>query len=76
MEITQSEQKRRNLKNEDNLRHLRDNIKHTSFHITGVSGVENREKGAENLFEKIIAENSTNMAKEKSTHVQEGQNHK
>jgi len=63
MEITPSEQKRRNLKNENNLRHLRDNIKHTSFHITGVPGVEKREKGAENLFEKIIAENSTNMAK-------------
>ena len=54
MEITPSEQKRRNLKNENNLRHLRDNIKHTSFHITGVPGVEKREKGAENLFEKII----------------------
>ena len=76
MEITPSEQKRRNLKNENNLRHLRDNIKHTSFHITGVPGVEKREKGEENLFEKIIAENSTNVAKEKSTHVQEGHNHK
>ena len=63
MEITPSEQKRRNLKNENNLRHLRDNIKHTSFHITGVPGVEKREKGAENLFEQLLAEKLPNLGK-------------
>ena len=47
-------------------------IKHTSIHIMG-SQKEKREKGAENIFEEIIAENFPNMGKEKLTKVQEAQ---
>ena len=42
-------------KNEDSLRDLWDNIKHTNIHIIGVPKGDEREKEAENLFEVIIA---------------------
>ena len=44
-------------KNEDSLRDLWDNIKHTNSHIIGASVGEEREKGPEKIFEEIIAEN-------------------
>ena len=44
-------------RNEDRLRVLWDNITHTKIHIIGVSEGEEREKGAENMFEDKIAEN-------------------
>ena len=43
-------------KNEDSLRDLWDNIKHTNSHIIGASVGEEREKGPEKIFEEIIAE--------------------
>ena len=72
VEITQAQQKkeRRILKNEDSLRDLSDNIKHTNIHIIRVPG-EEREKGAEKLFEGIIAENFPNLGKEIDIHTQE-----
>ena len=36
---------------------LSDSIKHTNIHIIGVPEKQEGEKGAENLFEEIIAEN-------------------
>ena len=42
--------KQRILKNEDSLRDLWDNIKHTNIHIIWASEGEEREKRAENLF--------------------------
>ena len=65
-EITQAEQikEKRIEKNEDNLRDLCDNIKHTNICITGVTEGEERNKVAENLFEEIIAENFPNLRKE------------
>ena len=38
-------------RNEDSLRDLWDNIKHTNIHIIGVPEGEEREKGPEKIFE-------------------------
>ena len=59
MEITATEQniEKRMKRNEDSLRDLWDNIKHTNSHIIGASVGEEREKGPEKIFEEIIAEN-------------------
>ena len=66
MEITDVEQKReKRLKtNEESLRELWDNIKHTNMHIIGVPEGEEREKGTEKIFQEIIAGNFPNMGKE------------
>ena len=51
-------------RNEDSLRDLWNNIKHTNIHILGAPEGEEREKGPEKIFEEIIAENFPNMGKE------------
>ena len=56
-------------KNEDSLRDLWNNIKHTNIHIIGVP--EDRLKGPEKIFEEIIAESSSNVGKEIVNQVQE-----
>ena len=75
MEITAMEQnKEKRIKsNEDSLRDLWDNIKHTNFHITGIPEGEEREKGPEKISEEIIVEKSPNMGRERLTQVQEVQ---
>ena len=60
-------------RNEDSLRNLWDNIKHTNNHIIGVPEGEEREKGPEKIFEDIIVKNFPNMGKEIATQVQEAQ---
>ena len=45
-------------------RKLSDIIKHSNIHITEVPEKENRERGAENLFEEMRAENLPNVGKE------------
>ena len=52
---------------------LRDNIKCTNIHIIECPGGEERDKGLENIFEEIIAENFPNMGKETLNQVQEVQ---
>ena len=52
---------------------LRDNIKCTNIHIIEGPGGEERDKGLENIFEEIIAENFPNMGKETLNQVQEVQ---
>ena len=66
VEITATEQniEKRMKRNEDSLRDLWDNIKHTNNHIIGVPEGEVRETGREKIFEKIIAENFPSMGKE------------
>ena len=59
--------------NEDSLRDLWDNIKHTNIHIIGVPEGEEREKEPKKIFEEIIVENFPNMGKEIATQVQEAQ---
>ena len=60
-------------RNEDSLRDLWDNIKHTNIHVIGVPEGEDREKGPEKIFEEIILENFPHMGNEIATEVQEVQ---
>ena len=59
--------------NEDSLRDLCDNIKHTNIHIIGVPEGEERQKGAENILENIIAENFPNLGKGTDIQLQKAQ---
>ena len=58
MEITQSDQHTENQmkKHKSNIRDLWDNIKQANLHIIGLPGGK-EEKGIENIFEEITAEN-------------------
>jgi len=51
-------------RNEDSLREVWDNIKHTNIHITGIPEGEEREKGLEKILEELVVENFHNMGKE------------
>ena len=75
VEITTAEQKieKRMKRNEDSLRDLWDNIKHTNIHIIGVPEREEREKGPEKIFEEIISEYFPNTGKKIVKQVQEAQ---
>ena len=75
MEIMDVEQKskKRLKRNEESLRELWDNVKHTNIRIIGVPEGEEREKGTEKIFQEILAENFPNMGKESSTQIQEAQ---
>ena len=75
MEITTSEQnKEKRLKRiEDSVRDFWDNIKCPNIRIIGVPEEEDKKKGTEKIFEKIIVENFTDMGKEIVNQVQETQ---
>ena len=60
-------------RNEDSLRDLWDNIKRNNIHIIEVPEGEEKEKGPEKIFEKIIVQNFPNMGKKIATQVQEAQ---
>ena len=60
-------------KNEERLRNLQDNLKHSNIRIIGVLEGEEEEEEIENLFEKIMKENFHNLAKEIDIQVQEAQ---
>ena len=51
-------------KNEERLRNLWDNFKHSNIQIIGVPGGDEEEQEIENLFENIMKENFPNLAKE------------
>ena len=51
-------------KNDERLRNLQDNFKHSNIQIIGVPEGEEEEQGMENLFENIMKENFPNLAKE------------
>ena len=74
-EITATEQnKEKRMKRiEDSLRNLWENIKHTNIRIIGVPEEEEKKKGSEKIFEKIIVENFPNMGKEIVNQIQEAQ---
>ena len=61
--ITTTEQKKekRMKRNENSLRDLWDDIKCTNIHIIGAPEGEEREKGPEEIFQEIIAENFPNL---------------
>ena len=71
VEINEAERKKR-IKNEDNLRDLWDNVKCPNIWIIGVSE-EDKKKGQEEILEEIIVENFPKMGKEIATQVQETQ---
>ena len=75
LEITAAEpnNKKRKKRNEDSLRDLWDNIKHTNIHIIEVPEGEEREKRPEKIFVEIIVKNFPNMGKDTLTQVQEVQ---
>ena len=67
METTQSEKQKEKqiLKNENSLWDLWRNIKCTNIQIIGVPEGEEREKGIENVFKKIMAKDFPNRWKRK-----------
>ena len=73
VEINQAERKKEKIieRNEDNLRDLWDNVKHTNIQIIGVPEEEDKKKGHEKILEEIIVENFLKMGKEIATQVQE-----
>ena len=75
VEITTTEQnkEKRMKRTEDAIRDLWDNIKCTSIRIIGGPEEEEKKKGTEKIFEKIIVENFPNMEKEIVNQVQEAQ---
>ena len=76
VEIMDVEQKReKRLKtNEESLRELWDNTKHTNVYIIGQPEGEEREKGTEKIFQDyLIAKNFLHMGKEPLTQIQEAQ---
>ena len=68
MEIMDTEQKRekRSKTNEEHLRELWNNVKHTNIHIIGMPEGEEREKETEKIFQEIIAEKFPNMERKHS----------
>ena len=58
-------------KNEERLRNIWGNFKHSNISIIGLPEGEEQEQEIENLFENIMKENFPNLAKE--TEFQEGQ---
>ena len=58
---------------EDSLRDLWENIKCTNIRIIGVPEEEEKKKGADHLFEEIMAENFPNLVKEIDVYIQEAQ---
>ena len=58
-------------KNEERLRNLWDNFKPSNIQIIGVPEGEEKEQEIENVFEKIMKENSPNLVKELDMQVQD-----
>ena len=75
VEITAKEQnkEKRMKRNEDSLRDIWSNIKHSNIRIIGVTEQEEKEKGSEKIFEEIIGKNFPNMGKKIVTQDQEAQ---
>ena len=68
-----SREEKRIKRNEDNLRHLWDNVKHPNIRIIGVPKEEDKKKDHEKILEEIIVENFPTVGKEIATQVQETQ---
>ena len=65
--------KKKNKRNEDNLRDLQDNMKCSNIQIIGVPEEKDKKKDHEKILEEIIVENFPKMGKEIITKVQETQ---
>ena len=75
VEINEAKGKKlkKNLKIDDNLRDLWNNVKCPNFWIIGVPEEEDKKKDHEKILEEIIVENFPKMGKEIATQVQETQ---
>ena len=75
VEINEAERKKeKRIKgNEENLRDLWDNVKHSNIRIIGVPEEEDKKKGHEKILEEMIVENFLKIWKEIATQVQESQ---
>ena len=74
VEINESERKKeKQVKRNENLRDLWDNVKHPNIQIIGVPEEEDKEKDYEKILQEIIVENFSKMGKEIITKVQETQ---
>ena len=67
----EQDEETRILKNEERLRNLWDNFKHSDIQIIGMPEGEEEEQEIENLFEKIMKENYPNLLKEIDIQVRE-----
>ena len=72
VEINETEKKKEK-RNEDNLRDLWDNVKRPNIRIIGIPQEEDKKKDHEKILEEQIAENFPKMGKEIVTQVQETQ---
>ena len=75
VEINETERKKekRIKRNEDNLRDLRDNVKHPNIRIIRVPEEEDKKKDHKKILEEITVENFPKMGKEIITQFQETQ---
>ena len=74
VEINEAEEKRKKeLKEENDLRDLWDNVKCPNIQIMEVPEEEDKKKGHEKILEEMIVENFPKMGKEIITQVQETQ---
>uniref|UniRef100_A0A3Q2KN25 L1 transposable element RRM domain-containing protein n=1 Tax=Equus caballus TaxID=9796 RepID=A0A3Q2KN25_HORSE len=73
IELLQAEEEReaRFKRNEETLRELSDTIRRCNVRIIGIPEGEEKEKGAENLFKEIMAENFPNLVREMDLQVTE-----
>ena len=65
--------KKKNKRNEDNLRDLQDSVKCPNIRIIGVPEEEDKKKDHKKILEEIIVEKFPKMGKEIITQVQETQ---
>ena len=73
MNESERKKEKRIKRNEDNLRDLQNNIKHSNIGFIGVLEEEDKKKDHEKILEEIIVENFPKMGKEIITQVQETQ---
>ena len=67
------QEEKRSLKNEDRIRSLWDNFKHSNIYIIGMPEGKEKEQEIGNLFEKNNERNFPNLVKEIDMQVQEAQ---
>lgn len=56
---------------EDRLREINDSLRKKNLHLIGVPEGTERDRGPENVFEQIIAENFPNLKRETGIQIQE-----
>lgn len=77
-EIMQSEEQNENRmkKMEESLQDVWDRIRRNNICIMGIAEVEEKEKGTENLFKIILAENFPNVGREMAIQIHEAKDPK